>query len=122
MANIRLKRVESLLREEISSLILRNEIKDPRVDSMLAVSGVEVSRDLEYAKIRVSGFKERAELESAIEGLNHAAGFIQSRIGRKLRFKSTPRLSFLADHSIEEGFEVNRSIDESIRELSSHES
>ena len=112
MANVRLRRVESLIREEISSLILRNEIKDPRVDSMVSVSGVNVSKDLEYAKVRVSGFKERDELASAVDGLNHAAGFIQSRIGRKLKFKATPRLTFVADHSIEEGFEVTRSIEQ----------
>ena len=118
MADIRLKRIESLLREEISSLILRSEIKDPRVDTMVSVSGVDVSKDLAYAKVRVSGFKERAELESAVEGLNHAAGFVQSQIGRKLKFRNTPKLTFLADHSIEEGFEVNRTIDRHIQQLS----
>ena len=111
MANIRLRRVESLLREEISSLILRHEIKDPRVDSMLSVTGVEVSRDFAYAKVRVSSFKEHGTLESAVAGLNSAAGFIQSRLGKRLSFKSTPVLTFLADHSIQEGFEVNQTID-----------
>ncbi len=115
MANVRLRRVESLLREEIGSLILRNEIKDPRVDSMVSVSGVCVSKDLAHAKVRVSGFKQRPELESAVEGLNHAAGYIQSRIGRKLRFRATPHLTFLADHSIEDGFEVNRAIEHANR-------
>ena len=111
MANIRLQRFESLLREEISSLILRNEIKDPRVDSMVSVSGVSVSKDLAYAKIKVSGFKERNELESAVEGLNNAAGFIQSRVGKKIKARLTPRLTFYADHSIEEGFQVNSNIE-----------
>ncbi len=115
MANVRLKRVESLLREEIGSLILREEIKDPRVDTMVSVSGVSVSRDLEHARIRVSGFKQRQELESAVEGLNHAAGFIQGRIGRKLKLRATPRLNFVVDHSIEEGFEVNRAVDDANR-------
>lgn len=111
MASIRLRRVESLLREEISSLILRHEIKDPRVDSMLSVTNVEVSKDLAYAKVRVSSFKEQGSLESAVEGLNSAAGFIQSKLGKRLRFKSTPILTFLADHSIQQGFEVNQTID-----------
>lgn len=115
MGSVRLKRVESLLREEISSLILRNEIKDPRVDTMLSVSSVDVSRDLAYAKVRVSGFKERRQLEKAVQGLNHASGFIQQQLGRKLRFRSTPRLTFLADHSIEEGFEVSRGLKELAR-------
>ena len=62
MASVRTRRMERLLREEISSLILRNEIKDPRVDTMVSISGVSVSPDLVYAKVRVSGFKERGQL------------------------------------------------------------
>ncbi len=112
MASIRMKRMESLLREEISSLILRNEIKDPRVDTMVSISGISVSKDLVYAKVRVSGFKDRIQLEEAVHGLNSAAGFIQKRLGRSLHVRHTPRLTFLADHSIEEGFEVNQSIGE----------
>lgn len=115
MADVRLRRVESLLREEISSLILRNEVKDPRVDSMVSISGVAVSRDLAYAKVRISGFKERGELEAAVDGLNSAAGFIQQRLGRKLRLRSTPHLTFQVDRSIEESFEVNRKISEVTR-------
>lgn len=112
MPEIRVKRMESLLREEISSLILKGEIKDPRVDTMLSVSGVSVSRDLVYAKVRISGFKDREELDKAVEGLNHAAGFIQQRLGRSLHVRHTPRVTFLADHSIEQGFDVNQSLGE----------
>ncbi len=110
MASVRMKRMESLLREEISSLILRDEIKDPRVDTMVSVSGVSVSKDLVYAKVRVSGFKNRRQLEEAVQGLNSAAGFIQKRLGRALHARHTPRLTFFADHSIEEGFELNQSM------------
>ena len=112
MASVRMQRMESLLREEISSLILRSEVKDPRVDSMVSISGVSVSKDLAYAKVRVSGFKEREQLEDAVLGLNNAAGFIQKRLGRNLHVRHTPRLTFLADHSIEEGFAINQSIGE----------
>ena len=112
MPSVRIKRMESLLREEISSLILRNEIKDPRVDTMVSVSGVTVSKDLVYAKVRVSGFKERDQLEQAVLGLNSAAGFIQKRLGASLHVRHTPRLTFVADHSIEEGFEINRNLEE----------
>jgi ribosome-binding factor A len=80
---------------------------------------VSVSKDLAYAKVRVSGFKERNELESAVTALNHASGFIQGRLGRKLKFRETPKLTFLSDHSIEEGFEVNRTIDRSVGQPSS---
>jgi ribosome-binding factor A len=108
---MRLKRVESLLREEIGSLILRNQIKDPRVTSLATVSSVAVSSDLAYAKVHVSGFMDRGKLDDAVNGLNHAAGFIQKQLGRKLRFRLTPRLSFIVDTSIEDGFRTNQRIE-----------
>jgi len=110
MASIREQRMESLLRDHISSLILRNEIKDPRVDTMVSVSGVAVSSDLAYATVRISGFKERSHLDAAVEGLNSASGFIQQKLGKVLHARHTPRLTFVADHSIEDGFSVNRRI------------
>lgn len=112
MGSIRTQRMESLLREHISSLILRNEISDPRVNTMLSVSGISVSKDLVYAKVRISGFTHQNQLEDAVKGLNSAAGFIQQRIGKVLHTKHTPRLTFVADHSIEDGFAVNQSIGE----------
>ena len=111
MANMRLKRVESLLREEIGSLILRNQIKDPRVDTLATVSSVAVSNDMAYAKVLVSGFMDRSRLSAAVSGLNHAAGFIQQQLGRKLHFRLTPRLTFVVDSSIEDGFRANQRIE-----------
>ncbi len=112
MANHRLKRVESLLQQELGRLILDEEIKDPRINKLIAISGVSVSKDLEYAKVRVAGYLSHKKLEKAVAGLNNAAGFIQGRLARRLRFRSTPRLTFLVDHSIEEGFELTQKIDD----------
>lgn len=54
MDQIRRNRLEELLREEISALILSGEIKDPRVASLVSVSRVEVNRDGSHAKVWVS--------------------------------------------------------------------
>lgn len=112
MADIRTKRMESLLQEQIGLLILRDEIKDPRVDTMVSISAVSVSKDLVYATVRVSGFKDPPALEAAAAGLNDAAGFVQRRLGKSLHVRNTPRLTFVADHSIEQSFEVNRTLGE----------
>lgn len=114
MNSYRLRRIESLLGEEIGRLIIEQEIKDPRVSSMISVSGVQVSKDLVYAKVRVSGFVSYKQLEKAVTALNGARGFIQARLGKKLKFRTTPRLTFIADHSIQEGFEVNRHLKEAL--------
>jgi len=110
MSKFRLQRVESLVKEELGALILRGEVKDPRVDELVVISGVTVSKDLEYAKVRVSGFLPHQRLQKAVDGLNHAAGFIQARLGKRLKFRATPKLTFLVDHSIEEGFEITQSM------------
>ncbi len=110
MAKYRVQRVEQLILQEVSELILREEIKDPRVTTMVLVRQVEVSKDLHHATVRVSGYVSEEELNGAVEGLNHGAGFIQGRLGKRLQMRSTPRLRFVADHSIETGFNVTETI------------
>lgn len=110
MKEIRRRRVESLIQEEIASMVLMNEIKDPRIDRLLSVTDVTVSRDYQYAKVYVSLMGERKE--SVLEALNHAAGFIQKTLGRRIRLRSTPKLTFLFDESIERGFRITQTLKE----------
>lgn len=100
--------------EEIGRLIVEKEIKDPRVSSLLSVSGVSVSKDLAYATVRVSGYVSHKRLEKSVNALNGAAGFVQARLAKKLKFRTTPKLRFVADHSIEQGFEVTRHLRETL--------
>jgi ribosome-binding factor A len=106
LEGIRLKRVEEQLRVEISALLLRGEIKDPRVDSFLSITRAEVARDGSHAKIYVSTFREIDALEAGVAGLNHASGFIQSAIAKRIRIRLTPRLAFYPDTGIKQGFEI----------------
>ncbi len=115
MSGYRIKKVESLLAKEIGSYIIEKRIKDPRVSTHLTVSRVSVSKDIQYAKIFISSFKNYDQLEQGVEALNHAAGFIQQVLGKKLHTRSTPKLTFYVDTSIKEGFEINRLIDERAR-------
>lgn len=97
-----------MIRQEISLLISQGEVKDPRVDSMVAVTRVEVSKDLDFARVYVSGYLDESELERCVEGLNSAGGFIQSKLAKRVSFRNTPKLRFFADHTIQEGFEMTQ--------------
>lgn len=109
MGEFRLVRLGEQLRDEISQLILRQRIKDPRVSTFLNVNRVEVAGDLKYAKVYISSFLSEAQVNKGVEGLNSAAGFIQSTIAKKLTIRQFPKLTFIADTSVKEGFEmVNR--------------
>ena len=81
-------------------------IKDPRVSTFLTINRVEVAKDLAYAKVYVSSFLNESQIQKGVEGLNSAAGFIQSSIAKKLTIRQFPRLTFVVDTSIKEGFDM----------------
>jgi ribosome-binding factor A len=108
----RSKRVGILIQEKIGELIVGGKIKDPRVDSFLSVSRVEVSRDISYADVFVSSYKSEAGLAKGVEGLQSAAGFIQAQLARSMHIRTTPHLRFHEDMGIREGFDLGRKIDE----------
>ena len=108
----RLIRLGEQIRDEIAQMILRKQIKDPRVSTFLSVNRVEISGDLSYAKVYVSSFMSDTETEKGVRGLQNAAGFIQSSIAKKLTIRQFPKLTFIADSSIKEGFEMVRKLNE----------
>ena len=119
MSNVRVKRVESLMRDEISKMIMKGVIKNPSVNTLISISRVVVSKDLSHAKLYVSSFESSNKAKKAVGGLNRAVGFIQGVLGKKLHMRTIPKLSFIYDDSIEQAFEVNRLIDEVVQD---HES
>lgn len=106
MGQYRIPRLNDQLRDEISQLILRSEIKDPRVSTFLTINRVETSNDLRYAKVYVSSFLADAQVEKGVDGLNSAAGFVQTSIAKKLRIRQFPKLTFYVDSGMKEGFDM----------------
>ena len=111
MAEFRLQRIQHLLREAISSMIMTDEIKDPRVSTFVSITDVKVSKDLSFAKIYVSSFQSDKKLNESVEALNHASGFIQGRLGRRLRLRVTPHLVFFPDKSIEQAMALTHKLE-----------
>ena len=106
MGLYRMERLNVQLRDEISKLLLHGDIKDPRVSTFLSINRVEVTTDLGYAKVFVSSFLSDAQLQSGVEGLNSAAGFIQTQIAKKMRIRQFPRLTFVVDSGMKDGFRM----------------
>ena len=111
MGDYRTVRVGNLIQEKIGALIVEKKIKDPRVNPFLSVSRVRVARDFSWADVYVSTFKPGANLSKGVEGLQSAAGFIQSQLAREMRIRQTPRLRFHEDLCIQEGFEMVKKIE-----------
>jgi len=108
---MRSDRVAGALRRELATLI-HLEIKDPAV-GFVSVSDVEVSRDLSHARVYVTVF-DSDEAPACIKALNKAGGFLRNRLGKILRMRLIPELSFLHDASVETGRYVGDLIDKAV--------
>ncbi|HHT02058.1 MAG TPA: 30S ribosome-binding factor RbfA [Firmicutes bacterium] len=105
MAKQRSYRVAEAIKEEISAL-LQKGIKDPRI-GFVTVVDVEVSGDLRHARVFVSVMGDEDQKANTLRGLQSAAGFVRSEIGRRLRLFNTPEIRFALDDSIERGVRVS---------------
>lgn len=112
MGQYRIQRLNDQLRDEISKLILRGDVKDPRVSTFLSINRVEVTTDLGYAKVYVSSFLPDNQVGKGVDGLNAAAGFIQREIAKKLRIRQFPKLQFIVDSGMKEGFAMVQKLNE----------
>ncbi len=110
--SFRKKRVETLIREEIGKMIVTGTIKDPRISNLVSVSDVETSRDLKYSKVYISGFESESRINKTVEALNHASGFIQMNLAKRLKTRNTPILTFYPDTSIKDGIEMIKKIED----------
>lgn len=99
----RVSRVSALIKREISQLLLQ-EIKDDRVGAgMVSVTDVDVSGDLQHAKIFVSIYGTDEAKAETMEGLKAATGFVRRELGQRLGLRRTPEIMFLEDESLERG-------------------
>jgi len=93
-------------------MISTGEIKDPRIEALTTVTEVNISRDLSHAKVWVSRFGEREKVDEIVEALNHAAGFIQGVLSKRISLRTFPKLSFHRDDSMENGFRIAKKLRE----------
>ena len=114
-------RVAEELKRELGVLIT-TEVKDPRV-RLVAITDVEVSRDLKYAKVFVGTFDVTAEAESssqALEGLRAARGFLKRALGKRLRLRVIPELRFEEDTTERDAHRMSGLIDSAVAEDRRH--
>ena len=104
MANSRrVARVAALIKREVSQMLL-SEIKDDRVGAgMVSVTDVDVSGDLQHAKIFVSIYgTEEAKMET-MAGLESSVNYVRKELGSRMQLRRTPTVKFLQDPSLERG-------------------
>ncbi len=104
--SMRLQRVEQTLRRALADIVLRGDLRDPRLRQAAAISitAVKVSPDLSSARVFVDVLgSEQLRRDDVIAGLNAGASAIRAKLGGRIRLKRTPALQFVVDGSIEQG-------------------
>lgn len=114
----RLDRIADQMQRELAVMIQR-EVKDPRLDAMITVSGVKVSKDLGYADVYVTVLGKEDNSEIIAENmaiLKQAAGFLRGRIGQSIKLRVIPQLRFHYDESVQRGQYLSSLIERAVNE------
>jgi len=111
MKGHRPERVATIVRSVVSDAIA-TKLSDPRIAPLASVTRVEVSGDLEYAKVWISVLGEESAQRRTLAGLCSAAGYVQRLVGSELSIRHCPKLSFHLDTSLKKAAETIRLIDE----------
>ena len=111
----RADRVSQQIQREIA-MILQREIKDPRV-GMATVSDVELTRDLQHAKVFVTFFlNEEDNIEAGVKVLNDASGYIRILLGKAMKLRVVPEIRFVYDKTLVEGMRISNLVTNTVRD------
>ena len=105
-------RVADLIQRELA-ILLQREVKDPRV-GMVTINEVTVSRDLAYGDVYFTVLPDDHH-EDCVEILNNAAGFLRSQLAKILKTRTTPRLRFHYDKTIQDGARMSKAIENALK-------
>ena len=109
--SIKNTRINGEVMKELS-LIIRQEIKDPRIHMMTSVTSVEVAPDLKTCKAYISVLGDEKAQADTIRGLQSAEGYIRRELAHSLNLRNTPEIRFVLDQSIEYGVAMSKKIDD----------
>jgi ribosome-binding factor A len=108
----RTDRVNELLREEIS-LVMRSEVRDPRV-GLATVTAVDTSPEMDHARVYVTALGDEEERAEVVTGLRSAASFIRGQLSKRLRMRRVPELHFEYDRVLDEATRIEQLLREAL--------
>ena len=107
----RIERLNSVIQQEISQL-LREQVNDPRLTSLISITKVSTSSDLRHTKVFISTFGDNVDKKEILQGFTAASGFLRRQLANRLQLRHMPELSFHFDDSIERAAELLKLIDD----------
>lgn len=83
------------------------DLKDPRIRDV-TVTSVDVSPDMRQAKVHVSVMGDDTKQQLSLRGLQNAAGFLQTKVAKRIDTRYTPRLAFVLDLGVKKSIEISQ--------------
>ena len=105
MISRRMQKAAQAIREVVGTSILR-DLMDPRIENV-TVTNVEVTKDMRQARVYVSVMGDEKQQQLCLYGLQHAAGFLQSKVAKRIDTRYTPVLKFVLDMGVKKSIEIN---------------
>jgi len=109
MSRRTLKAAEAI--RQIVGMAILTEIQDPRVQDVTVVR-VEVSGDMQTAKVYVSVMGDDAKQNLCIRGLKSCAGFLQSKIAKRMETRYVPHIQFVLDQGVKNQLLISKMLEE----------
>lgn len=100
---MRVRRVAEAVREELASLLVAGDVKDPGAAGAI-VTRVDMSADLRSARVQVrllDGGDDAERRRTVVEALGRASGMLRSELGHRLRLRHAPELRFFFDDGLD---------------------
>jgi ribosome-binding factor A len=113
MSGARSARIADQIQRELAEIV-RSDLRDPRVGTLVTLTGIELSRDQSHAKVFFTVLGGEPEVKHVLEGLQRGAGFMRSELAHRLSTRSVPELHFHYDESVERGMRLSKLIDEAV--------
>ncbi|WWO98048.1 MAG: 30S ribosome-binding factor RbfA [Candidatus Dasytiphilus stammeri] len=103
----RLQRVAQTLKKYLT-IILQREINDPRLETIVTVTDVEISSDLMYSKVFITFLDDQNNdlLRRRMNLLQNASGYIRMLLSKMMSIRTIPKITFIYDKSIKDGIYI----------------
>lgn len=112
-------RINAEVQRELSRIISRDQ--GSRINPMTSVVEAVVTPDLKYCKAYISVLGDQDSVNSTLEGLNSAMGFIRRELAHSINLRNTPEITFIMDQSIEYGVTMSKKIDDVVKDIEDDE-
>lgn len=95
-SKLRLTRIGDRIQQEISEMLVRQELQDPRLIGV-TITDVKVDRELAFASIYVSALEGSERSKEILDGFESASSYIRKLLSMRIELRSFPRLRFFWD-------------------------